>query len=64
MIRPVFRRFNSITRILLRLVPAAKYGALITKALGELGASPLFLTFLDTAGSVEATIQGYKSSVL
>ena len=63
-IRPVFRLFNSITRIFLRLVPTAKYGALITQALRELGASPLFLTFLITAGSVEVAILSYKSSVL
>ena len=45
MIRPVFRRFNSVTQIFLRLVPAAKASALISKALNQLGASLLLLTF-------------------
>ena len=39
MIRPIFRRFNSVTQIFLRLIPAEKHGALIAKALNELGAS-------------------------
>ena len=64
MIRPVFRRFNSVTQIFLRLVPAAKYSALISKALYQLGASPLLLTFLDNPHSIEAAIQNYKSSIL
>ena len=64
MIRPVFRRFNSVTKNFLRLVPAAKYSALISKALNLLGASPLLLTFLDNPHSVEAAIQNYKSSIL
>ena len=63
-IRPVFRRFNSVTQIFLRLIPAERYGALIAKALNELGASSLFWTFLDTPGSVEAAIKDYKSAVL
>ena len=45
MIRPVFRRFNSVTQIFLRLVPAAKSSALISKALNQLGATLLLLTF-------------------
>ena len=45
MMRPVFRRFNSATQIFLRLVPAAKSSALISKALNQLGASLLLLTF-------------------
>ena len=48
MIRPVFRRFNSVTQIFLRLVPAPKSSALISKALNQLGASLLLLTFLDS----------------
>ena len=64
MIRPVFRRFNSVTQIFLRLVPAAKYSALISKALNQLGASLLLLTFLDNPHSIEAAIQNSKSSIL
>ena len=41
-IRPIFRRFNSVTQVFLRLISAEKYGALIAKALNELGASSLF----------------------
>ena len=47
MIRPIFRRFNSVTQVFLRLISAVKYGAFTAKALNELGASSLFLTFLD-----------------
>ena len=64
MIRPIFRRFNSVIQVFLRLISAEKYGALIAKALNELGASSLFLTFLDNPGSIVAAIREYKSAVL
>jgi len=64
MIRPIFRRFNSVTQIFLRLIPEEKHGPLIAKALNELGASTLLLTFLDKPGSIEAAIRDYKSAVL
>ena len=50
MIRPIFRRFNTLTQIFLKLISAERYGALIAKALNELGASSLFLTFFGQAG--------------
>ena len=55
-IRPVFRRFNSVTQILLRLIPAAKSSALISKALNQLGAILLWFTFLDSPHSIDAAI--------
>ena len=64
MIRPIFRRFNSVTQIFLRLIPEEKHGPLIAKALNELGASTLLLTFLNKPGSIEAAIRDYKSAVL
>ena len=64
MIKSVFRRFNSITQILLRLAPAAKYDNLISRALCELEASPRLQTFLSAAGTVRDAITDYKSSVL
>ena len=63
-IKAVFRRFNSITQIFLRLAPADKYKDLISKALCELEASPRLQSFLATAGSVQEAITDYKSSVL
>ena len=56
LIRPVFRRFSSVTQIFLRLVPAAKSSALSSRALNQLGASLLLLAFLDSPHSVEAAI--------
>ena len=47
MIRSVFRRFISVTQFFLRLVPAAKSSVLFSKALNQLGASLLFLTFFE-----------------
>ena len=63
-IRPVFRRLNSVTQIFLRLAPEDRYRDLISKALCELEASPRLQSFLPSAGSVQEAIRGYKSSVL
>ena len=63
-IKSVFRRFNSITQILLRLAPAAEYDNLISRALCELKPSPRLQTFLVAPGSVREAITSYKSSVL
>ena len=63
-IRAVFRRFNSITQIFLRLAPTDKYNDLISAALCELDASSRLQSFLTTASSVQDAITNYKSSVL
>ena len=63
-IKAVFRRLNSVTRIFLRLAPVERYDALINKALCELEPSPRLQTFLTSAASVQDAITEYKSTVL
>ena len=64
LIRPVFRRLNNMAQIFLRLAPAQKYDALISKALCDLEASPRLHISLKSAASVQDAIFSYKSSVL
>ena len=52
MLRLVFRRFNGITQILLRLAPPDRFSDLISKALCELKASPRLQKFLSATESV------------
>ena len=64
MLKLVFRRFNAITQIFLRLAPPDKYSDLISKALCELKASPRLQKFLSATESVQTAITNYKSSIL
>ena len=64
MLKLVFRRFNGITQILLRLAPPNRFSDLISKALCELKASPRLQKFLSATDSVQTAITNYKSSIL